>query len=272
LVCRKAIQSEASTPRPLAADLSSKRAPTPPAKTPLVIPSIVSESDIEPPVSPAAVPLPPSEFNRTLSSGSREVEPEPLALTKVTHTDILSLLVIHPSRFRPLFPGESLRTWSVSLTAPLRTRPHSVYSPFPMGAGNGWSYYSTCLHSLHEDRDESYETSAMHPCQPARGSYTRLRDHLYVHAFVTIAAIAAFAAPSSCAYPAPRQRSIEHPSIMIIPSASHHCVLHAFYRIFCVIGQALVHAKTMMLFPYQILMYLRNLLCCQRRVYYPTFE
>ena len=78
---------------------------------------------VEPPVSPATAPLPPSELSPTLSSGSHEGEPEPLAVTEVTHTEIVStgdLSIIPPSTVSPTSPGESLRTGSVNLTASSR--------------------------------------------------------------------------------------------------------------------------------------------------------
>jgi len=207
-VC-KTIPSEASTPRSLAVDLPSERAPTPPIKAPSVVPSIVSESDVEPPVSPAAVPLPTSEFSPTLSSGSREVEPEPPAVTEVTHTEIVyadDLSITLPSTVSPTSPGESLRTGTISLTAssrlvvselPPATESEPVFSdlsssesdetleqepepesertpsihPSQWALETDMSYDSTHLQptpfsrsvSLHEDRDESYETSVMRP-------------------------------------------------------------------------------------------------------------
>ena len=117
-VCRT-IPSEASTPRSLVVDLPSERAPSPPAKTPSVVPSIVSELDVEPPVSPAAIALPPSEFSPSLSSASRDVDIEFLAVTEVTHTKIVStgdLSITLPSTVSPTSPGQSLRTGTVSLT------------------------------------------------------------------------------------------------------------------------------------------------------------
>ena len=93
----RTIPSEASTPRSLAVDLPSERAPSPPAKTPSVIPSIVSELDVKPPVSPAAIVLPPSEFSPTLSSASRDVDLEFLAVTEVTHRNSLYRGPVHYS-------------------------------------------------------------------------------------------------------------------------------------------------------------------------------
>ena len=93
----RTIPSEASTPRSLAVDLPSERAPSPSAKTPSVVPSIVSESDVEPPVSPAAIALPPSEFSPTFSSASRDVDVEFLAVTEVTHRNCLYRGSVHYS-------------------------------------------------------------------------------------------------------------------------------------------------------------------------------
>ena len=116
-VC-KTIPSEASMPHSLAVDLLSERAPTPPTKIASVVPSIISDSDVDPPASPAAVPLPLSEFSPMLSSGSREVEPEPPAVTEVTHTEIVStgdLSFTLLSTVSPTSPGELLRTGTVGL-------------------------------------------------------------------------------------------------------------------------------------------------------------
>lgn len=91
---RKTIPSEASTPQSLAVDLPSS-APTLPVKTPLVVPSIV--------------PSRLSEFSPMHSNGSREVEPEPPSVTKVTHTEIVSpgdLSITFPSTGLPTSSGE----------------------------------------------------------------------------------------------------------------------------------------------------------------------
>ncbi|KAF9224785.1 hypothetical protein BS17DRAFT_731403 [Gyrodon lividus] len=96
----KTIPSEASTPRSLVVDLPVRSAPTPPPKTPSVVPSLESpESEVHLDITPESVPLPPSEFSPTASSVSRDLLWEHLEETEVT------LSIVHSSDVSVALPS-----------------------------------------------------------------------------------------------------------------------------------------------------------------------
>ncbi|KAI6145311.1 hypothetical protein BKA82DRAFT_4312648 [Pisolithus tinctorius] len=205
-VC-KTIPSEVSTPPSLAVDLPVERAPTPPPKTPSVVPSIASESDVQPEISPERVPLPPSEFSPTPSSVSIGVEPEaPEEEPEVLSSGLVStgdVSLSLPSTVSPTSPEPSSGTEPVSsLTtesseialsdispsetdeSPLSPEPEASPSIHPShwAQETDVSYDSSHLQptpftqsvSLREGRDESFETSAMRPSPSPLTSLERL--------------------------------------------------------------------------------------------------
>ncbi|KAI6107774.1 hypothetical protein EDD16DRAFT_1868839, partial [Pisolithus croceorrhizus] len=203
-VC-KTIPSEVSTPRSLAVDLPVERAPTPPPKTPSVVPSIVSESDVRPEISPERVPLPPSEFSPTLSSVSIGIEPEGPEEPEVLSSGLVStgdVSLSLPSTVSPTSPEPSSRIETVSTVTgsselalsdiPPSESDESPLSPEPVATPSihpsHWapetdvSYDSSQLRptpftqsiSLREGRDESFETSIMRPSASPVTSVERL--------------------------------------------------------------------------------------------------
>lgn len=118
--------------RSLAVDLPSERVPST-TKTPSVIPSMVSESDVEPPVFPVVIALPPSKFSPMLSTTSREVELELPAVAEVTHTRRgICPLLFSRSTVSPTSLGQSLKLKPSQLSN-ISPR-HSLYSPHSVPA------------------------------------------------------------------------------------------------------------------------------------------
>ncbi|KAF8121683.1 hypothetical protein EV363DRAFT_1560376 [Boletus edulis] len=203
----KTIPSEASTPRSLAVNLPVEKAPTPPPKTPMEVPSLQSpESDIHPELPPKSVPLPPSETSPTISSASRDLESEHIEETPAPPPLIVSsgeLSMSLPMTIESSSEEESSRMPTVSSTessefvmSDLPVSEVSLPSPAPLATTESspsihpsqWapetdiSYESLQLQptpltqslQIQDECDISFETSIMRPSVSPLSSFGSL--------------------------------------------------------------------------------------------------